>query len=866
MEKIKKIFIVPYCHADWAWTHTRLWHEKRYALVFNEVLDIMRDNKDFKWYMDTFITHLEPFLRLCPERVNELKERVKEGRIAVCGTYTNLRPNMVGEETFIRDIIYGKREFRNIFHNVELSVYAGAVDVAVGHPQIPQLLNLAGYKYFRFWRPHASLSAKNIPYEFYWIGPDGSKILCSRGSYSGLVSKEIWTEKEGFKNNWKKARESFYESEIDYAAQLSPTGIIWLSQGTDDTRPLRVIGIGEEKSDLLEFVEEWNRKEKTPLCWATPIDYFNEIEISEEKISEIKGTIDPADVSYNTAWNGPSGLWNLRIHCDEQLTRTEKLLTIAEVFGYPYPQDKIETLWKNLLLFSAHATQWLFKEDFEEIYSLATKTKMEIEDIKKQAVGKIVSQIKSEKKPEAIIFNFLEFPYDTFVKITISSVDKNIDRQFVLKDSKGKQLEYQIINYLPGHYRPWEVEAIVNVSLPPLGYTCIYPEEKNSPMNVIMDTEGTSFSSTELKKLKNEALELAFDNGYLKEINLKKSEKEYKSGSIPFGFLKIYHMDPFDPKGCLHIGKFIKEESVVWNRWWKKQDGNLRKVFCTEGKIGKHSISMDTVIYKGQERIDFEVECEYLGEENAFIVFSVPLDFFNGEIYGDIPFGIEKKSLEKEPYGRVYGKTWDNIERLIEGMFFAKSFVDYSDGQQGISIIPHNGDRYYVWNKDEKVLSHIMLRGFKSSDNWNWGWEKDITEKIEGKGLHKLKYTLYFHSKGGNESKIYNIAKGLRTPPGVVQRFPVFSGNLPDVFSFLSVEPENIIVTALYREKESIFLRLYEIEGKQTKVKISLPFLVKKAQSVNFSEENIKQEIQVKNKEILFTIHPYQITTIKMEV
>jgi len=147
---IKKIFIIPYCHPDWAWTHTRAWHEKRYCLVLNEVLNIMNEYEDFRYYIDSYITFLEPFLRNYPERFEELKKRVKEEKIAICGTFTNLRVNMVGEETFIRDIIYGRRIFNELFPEAELTVYAGNVDVAVGHPQLPQIFKKSGYKYFRF--------------------------------------------------------------------------------------------------------------------------------------------------------------------------------------------------------------------------------------------------------------------------------------------------------------------------------------------------------------------------------------------------------------------------------------------------------------------------------------------------------------------------------------------------------------------------------------------------------------------------------------------------------------------------------------------------------------------------------------------
>jgi hypothetical protein len=37
------ILVVPYCHADWVWTHTRYWHEERYTLVFEETLALLRD-------------------------------------------------------------------------------------------------------------------------------------------------------------------------------------------------------------------------------------------------------------------------------------------------------------------------------------------------------------------------------------------------------------------------------------------------------------------------------------------------------------------------------------------------------------------------------------------------------------------------------------------------------------------------------------------------------------------------------------------------------------------------------------------------------------------------------------------------------
>ena len=847
---IKKIYIIPYCHPDWAWTHTRNWHEKRYCLVLNEVLDIMNENEDFRYYIDSYITFLEPFIRNYPERFDELKKRVKEGKIAICGTYTNLRVNMVGEETFIRDIIFGRRIFNELFPEAELAVYAGNVDVAVGHPQLPQILKKSGYKYFRFWRPHAALSAKNIPYEFIWKGIDESEIICSRGSYGGLCYREIFTDRNRFLSDWEKAKNRFFELEVDYAKKLSKTEILWISQGMDDLRPLRSVYPEDEKLDLIEFVNEWNRREKIKILFGNPLEYFKEIE--KEKLPVIEGSIDPCDVCYNASYGGSKGLWYLRVLADKEITNAEKISSIASFYGFKYPEEKFENLWKNILLFSSHATQWLFENDFNEIYNLALKTIFEIDEIKRQAIEHIVSNIKFKERPVAVVFNFTNFSSNFYVKFFICSVDKKLDKNFILRDSYGNLVPYQIINYLPSPNNLWEVEVIANVFIPSLGYNSIFIEKGKGEENFEV------FKLSDLNKIENDKISLNFKDGNLIEIKgsgfIYKSEKD-----SPFGNLKILHLDP---EGILHIGKFLKEENVIWERWAKIEDGNLRKIFRTEGNIGKHKIKRDIIIYKGEERVEFDIEINYLGEENAFVLFSLPLNFFDGKIYGDIPFGIEEKDIENQPYGRLFGRGWDNIERLIEGMFYAKSFVDYIDGAKTVSLIVHNGDRYFIWDKDKKVLSHIMLRSFKRPKN---NWEKDINEKIEAIGTHKFKYSILFKNK---TPETYNLSEILRNQPVVLQRFPELKiENLDVKNSFIKIKPENLIITSFYREKGNFILRMYETEGKETDCEIELFFKPEKVKMADLIGNEIEnKKIVIEDRKIKFKIKKFEIINLVFKI
>ncbi|MGB9678350.1 MAG: glycosyl hydrolase-related protein, partial [Candidatus Ratteibacteria bacterium] len=265
------------------------------------------------------------------------------------------------------------------------------------------------------------------------------------------------------------------------------------------------------------------------------------------------------------------------------------------------------------------------------------------------------------------------------------------------------------------------------------------------------------------------------------------------------------------------------------------------------------------IIYKGEERIEFDIEIDWKGEENAFVLFSNPLNFFDGKIYGDIPFGIEEKDIEDQPYGRLQGRGWDNIERLIEGMFFAKSFVDYTDGEKTISLIVHNGDRYFIWDKEKKILSHITLRSFKRPNNW----EKDINEKIEAKELHRFNYSILFQK---DKPETYKTSEILRNNPFVIQRFLKIKNKILDkTNSFIEIKPEDVILTALYREGESFILRLYEPEGKGKEVEIRFNFDINSVAITDICGGKIDKEFQLNGNKIKLNLSRCEIITLSIK-
>ena len=70
----KRILVFSYCHADWAWEHTRAWHAARYVQILDEVLDLASQQRGFKHFADSYVEFFPPFVAARPQRAKELAE------------------------------------------------------------------------------------------------------------------------------------------------------------------------------------------------------------------------------------------------------------------------------------------------------------------------------------------------------------------------------------------------------------------------------------------------------------------------------------------------------------------------------------------------------------------------------------------------------------------------------------------------------------------------------------------------------------------------------------------------------------------------------------------------------------------------
>jgi len=846
-----RVSIIPYCHADWAWVHTRNWHRHRYALVFEEVLRILREDASFRWYFDNYACQLSAVLELRPDLVPELRERIRQGQVAICGGYANVRPQMVGNETFVRNLVLGRRAFGALFPEADLTVHADGVDVATGHPQLPQILSRAGYRYLRIWRPYAAMSLKGVPNEFVWRGMDGSEILTSRGLYGGQwhIAEEHRALGDFLQADWDAVVAAFWDSEIEERARYSASRQIWVAHGSDDARPGRMLD--DTPFDIRGLVRLWNGREPIPMRFATPVEQFAALEEERGLLPRIEGTLDPCDVAYNAAWNGEKGLAVRRVQNDRLLTQAEIFCALAELCGLACPESELESLWKDHLLTCAHATQWLYADDFAHIARRADRVEIRAEAIRDTALDRLVESLDLPSDVLCVVANPLPCPCRVPVTVHLSRYGDVWP--LVLGDGQGNPLDGQVLQEYSGQGGFPEQRVIAMVRLPPLGIAVV------SEMPSAKGYESSSRTS----EMDNGRLRLIFSGNRITAIADSVSGRVWQAPpGGEWGGPVV--QDVAVREGPLHVGPLTGGRACLWESGAILEGGPVRWRWRRHGQIGDLPAVLDTFLYAEEPYLSFELSLDWPGHD-GFLSVRMPL-LEDGTLHGDIPFGMEVKNLEEEPYGADHRVSPHSMERTRKGMFYARSFVacDSPEGY-GFAFVSGNTDRYYLWNREDGLLEHILINSVLSQDAWEAQVEQST---LTGRGEHRFRYHLLVYEGNWRTAEVVRQATALREEPLVREALrsqarpsPVLK---PDV-ALLSVEPANVMLSALYREGSSLYMRLYETAGEATEATIQLPRAPGSVEAVDLiGDPEGSTPVSWAGQTITVSLSPWKICTLRV--
>lgn len=391
-----KVSGIGHAHIDLAWLWPIRETIRKGSRTFSTVLDLMERYPDYifgasqpqlyEWMQEKY-----------PDLYEKIKAKVKEGRWEAQGAmWVEADTNVSGGEALVRQMLYGKRYYRQEF-NEDMKV-CWLPDVFGYSAALPQILKKSGVDYFMTIKLSWSEHNEFPHHTFMWQGIDGSKILSHmppEGTYNS----------PGNPMSIKKMEKNFHEKGISDEALL----LFGIGDG----------GGGPGAEHLERLKREKNLEGIAPVNQEFTIDFFNRINENKDRYSTWVGELylEKHQGTYTTM---AKNKWYNR-KMEYALRELEFAMTFANLFAdAPYEKEQLDVLWKEVLLYQFHdilpgsSIKRVYDESIERYGLMHTQTEDLIDQYYK-AWSKTVDT-KEIKKP-SIVFNSLSWQREQWLNI-----------------------------------------------------------------------------------------------------------------------------------------------------------------------------------------------------------------------------------------------------------------------------------------------------------------------------------------------------------------------------------------------------------------------------------------------------------------
>ena len=343
---IRRISVLCHSHLDIGFTRPPDEVARDYKENIDEAIRLTRENADFRWTIES-AWMLEEWLRRTtdPARIAELGAMLREGKMGLGVAFANMHSGLMAAEETNR-LVYLGHQFRKrwglnaavAFQN-DVPGFTWAYPRVFSGSGVSRLitgLNL-------FIGGGNSLGVSKNP--FYWIGPDGSRVL-TYFTYDSYV--------EGYR--WKLGAR-FPVAELE---QLVPRRLAWLEKnGYKYDTYLLMASPGDNISPVAAFgtlqrIREWNTKHpELPMRMTTAEEFFDDLRKRyKDDFPEVAG--DTAGHWETVKLRVPEAAGKMR-QVSNLLPVTETAAALSSLLTKrTYPLWDLREAWYSLLSFHEH--------------------------------------------------------------------------------------------------------------------------------------------------------------------------------------------------------------------------------------------------------------------------------------------------------------------------------------------------------------------------------------------------------------------------------------------------------------------------------------------------------------------------------
>ncbi len=316
--------VIAYLHTHW----DREWYREfevfrlRLLRVFDNVLQLLEENKIPSFYFDGQVSALLDYLEIRPEKETVIRKFIKEKKLFIGPCYTLVDEFLTDKTVFEKNLEIGMK----IAKDFGCEDFIGYLADTFGHSKnIPPLFLKYGIDKCIVWR-----GCGDIPAEFRFNGIDTVNLI--RGYFMDIFSAPITIEQ---KAEWLKGN-------LDQIAEKS-SDVLLLPIGADH------LGV---ESDVAEQISQVNKLlENYEITLGSPFDYF---EMMKERFSQFKHDDELRDNSKTFilpgSYSARTKIKQLNCECTYKLDFADR---VQKRYGGNY-NNIIEYAYKLLLKNQAH--------------------------------------------------------------------------------------------------------------------------------------------------------------------------------------------------------------------------------------------------------------------------------------------------------------------------------------------------------------------------------------------------------------------------------------------------------------------------------------------------------------------------------
>ena len=167
-----KLHVVSHSHWDREWRQPFEFFQPYLVKCLDQLFEIFENDPNYKAFLlDGQTAMLEDYLEVRPERAEDVRRWLKEGRLFTGPWYSLVDNNLIAGESIIRNLLYGMR----IAESRGATMREGYLISSFGHcGQMPQIFSGFGITSIIFSRGISQWQTKS---EMIWESPDGSQAL-----------------------------------------------------------------------------------------------------------------------------------------------------------------------------------------------------------------------------------------------------------------------------------------------------------------------------------------------------------------------------------------------------------------------------------------------------------------------------------------------------------------------------------------------------------------------------------------------------------------------------------------------------------------------------------------------------------------